>query len=275
MNIQFTFSHCLRIGSLSIAGVLCNTIPVFATGNVDQAVITSDVSVPIQSQYGIIDSSLSPSIIRRTVNQDEAYAATTLNGFAGYGTLNVHACSGPPKGATKLGRGEGVGNFQYNDSFQIISSTLAEGTLVDITLIADASLSDNLSLITNNPDQSFGPNDAAQISGGAVISFTGGDPSTQYRFDGDFFRTNMYLDGEQKRKTGIFNVAETPNALSLTGGNSIQHVIQGRVGEKIDLFANAHILADSYASFGVISNVDAQMSLSGTLTKIKPKQSPN
>jgi hypothetical protein len=261
MNIKSISLHCLGAGSLTIAGILSATIPVFATGKVSQTAYTVDAPVISKAQDNITVSSLSPSIIPETKNLDAAFSAITLNGLAGYGTLNVHSCSGPPIGATGLGRASGYGTLQYDDSFRITSSTLAIGTLVDITLIADVSLRDTLSFKTTPSRQSFGPNDAAQITGTAAIGFNVGNPLTQYRFDGDFFRTNQYLDGEQKRKTGIFNTPETQSALSLTSGNSIQRVIQGRVGDKIDLFATASLVGNSYASVGVVSEVDAQMSL--------------
>jgi hypothetical protein len=260
MNIQSISLHCLGAGSLTIAGVLF-AVPAFATGSVNQNADTADVHLVTQSQKNITVSSLSPSIIPETKNLDAAFSAITLNGLAGYGTLNVHSCSGPPIGATGLGRASGYGTLQYDDSFRITSSTLAAGTLVDITLIADVSMRDTLSFKTTPTRQSFGPADAAQITGSAVVGFNVGNPLTQYRFDGDFFRTNMYLDGEQKRKTGIFNTPETTSALSLTSGNSIQRIIQGRVGDKIDLFATASLVGNSYASVGVVSEVDAQMSL--------------
>ncbi len=184
MNIRSISLHYLSTGSLTIAGILSATIPVLATGHVDQTAQTgytiNNALVISKAQDNITVSSLSPSIIPETKNLDAAFSAITLNGLAGYGTLNVHSCSGPPIGSTEIGRASGYGNLQYDDSFRITSSTLAAGTLVDITLIADVSLRDTLSFKTTPTRQSFGPGDAAQITGVAVVGFNVGNPLTQY-----------------------------------------------------------------------------------------------
>ena len=263
MTIQSSSLRYLKSGTLTIAGVLC-AVPALATGIVNQGVDTADVHIAPQSQNNVKVSSLSPSIIPETRNFDSAFSASGFDGATGTGTLDAHACSSPPIfGATGLGKATGYGSFSYNDSFRITSATLARGTKVDITLTADVALRDTLKFVTNREGGSgFGPNEAAQITGAARVIFNTNNPSlVQNIFSGDFFRTNQYLDGEQKRKTGIFDAVEIPEALTRTSGKSNQKVISAYVGDRIDLDVMGSLRVNSSAGVGTVSYVDAQMLL--------------
>jgi hypothetical protein len=265
---NFTFAKLssslryFKTGTLTIAGVLC-AVPAFATGLVNQGVDTADIQIAPQSQQNVKVSSLSPSIIPETRNFDAAFSAIGFDGTAGFGTLNVHACSSPPMfGATGLGRATGFGSFSYNDSFRVTSTTLAAGTPVDITLTADVALRDTLKFVTNREGGSgFGSAEAAQITGSASFIFNTRNPLVQNIFSGDFSRTNQYIDGEQKRKTGIFDTVEIPEALTRTSGKSNQKVITAYVGQQIDLGVMASLVTRSSAGVGTVSDVDAQMLL--------------
>ncbi len=262
MTIQSSSLRHLKSGTLTIAGVLC-AVPALATGIVNQSVDTADVHVASQSQNNVKVSSLSPSLIPETRNFDSAFSAIGFDGATGTGTLDAHACSSPPIfGATGLGKATGYGSFSYNDSFRITSATLAAGTPVDITLTADVALRDTLKFVTNRDGGSgFGPGEAAQITGSATVTFNTRNPLEQNFFRGDFSRTNQYLNGEQKRKTGIFDAVEIPEALTRTSGKSNQKVITAYVGQQIDLDVIASLVTSSSAGVGTVSDVDAQMLL--------------
>ena len=262
MTIKSSSLRYLKTGTMTIAGVLC-AVPAFATGLVNQNADTADVHLIPRSQSNITVSSLSPSIIPDTRNFDAAFSAIGFDGTTGSGTLDVHACSSPPLfGATGLGRATGSGSFSYNDSFRVTSTTLAAGTPVDLTLTADVALRDTLKFVTNREGGSgFGPAEAAQITGSASFTFNTRNPLVQNIFSGDFFRTNQYLDGEQKRKTGIFDTVEIPEALTRTSGKSNQKVITAYVGQQIDLGVMASLVTNSSAGVGTVSDVDAQMLL--------------
>jgi hypothetical protein len=204
------------------------------------------------NQTNVSVSSLPASVLVQP-NGDEAYSSVMLNGPSGMATLNGHACSGPADG----GSASSDGTMSYSNSYIITSDTLPTGSLVYITLVADAARRETVKLGIDKGSESV--SDTSGVSGEAHINFA--LPGGTYAFAGTFIHGKTAFDPEYNIKTGLFDGQDSQQLLTVVGGTVQQSVVAVHVGDFINVGVSAQLIIGSGAIPGVVADSDAQIAL--------------
>ncbi len=186
---------------------------------------------------------------------DDAVAAATLMGTAGFLTLSSHGCSGPALGGPG-GTANANSYVDYVEVFVIQSDTLPLGTPVTINVKLAAARSFRANVIQPFPVRL---GDAAVNAEASVVFNT--DISV-VSFRGDFAAQQVHNEPINRGMSGIFASSSGPpeDAGEPKAGEFIA-TLPGRVGGEFKINLATHIGAGSSASNPVVGDGDGQMSL--------------
>ncbi len=202
------------------------------------------------------DGTTAPFVLKSA--GDESIANGTLMGTAGALTSNAHACSGPP-----IGNPAGSGNastrstVNYAETFNIVSSTLPNGTPVTIDLKVAAARSYRATVIQPYPIQA---GDAIVDAHAAIGFYT--EQSTG-NFQGGFTSQQIATGDVFKNTTGIFANPLIKPGENDGDPNAMESIttLAGVVGGHLSFSIETQVSAASAAIFPITTDGDGQMSL--------------
>ena len=235
----------------SIVGIL--VVSTSASGGI----IFQTVSSLLPGGFGVNQMDVSVSLLKPSIlvqpNGDDSYSHVVLDGPNGTATLNGHACSGGAFG----GDAGSNGLLSYNSSYLITSATLPGGSLVYLSLVADAARQETVRLdVPKGSEHIF---DTSGVSGDARISFA--LPDASYSFSGTFNHGKTPFDLQYMTKAGLFDGQDSRQLLTVVGGSVHHGVVAAHVGDFINVGVAAQLIAGSGAFSTVTADADAQMTL--------------